>query len=65
VREFAAKQNASANTFLAVEEVDVGMGEMSENSGWGLALPPYRTMSPLPAYCLLANFPGVGVPFGQ
>jgi phosphomethylpyrimidine synthase len=30
VREFAAKQNASADTFLAAEEVERGMVEMSE-----------------------------------
>jgi phosphomethylpyrimidine synthase len=30
VRDFAAKQNASADTFLAVEEADKGMAEMSE-----------------------------------
>jgi len=30
VREFAAKENASADTFLAVEEADKGMAEMSE-----------------------------------
>jgi phosphomethylpyrimidine synthase len=30
VREFAAKQNASADTFLAAEEAEVGMAEMSE-----------------------------------
>jgi phosphomethylpyrimidine synthase len=30
VREFAAKQNASADSFLAVEEAEKGMAEMSE-----------------------------------
>jgi phosphomethylpyrimidine synthase len=30
VRDFAAKQNASADTFLAVEEADKGMAEMSK-----------------------------------
>jgi phosphomethylpyrimidine synthase len=30
VRDFAAKQNATADTFLAVEEADKGMAEMSE-----------------------------------
>jgi len=30
VRDFAAKQNASAGTFLAVEEAEQGMAEMSE-----------------------------------
>jgi phosphomethylpyrimidine synthase len=30
VREFAAKQNASAETFLAAGEADKGMAEMSE-----------------------------------
>jgi phosphomethylpyrimidine synthase len=30
VRDFAAKQNASADTFLAAEEADEGMAEMSE-----------------------------------
>jgi phosphomethylpyrimidine synthase len=30
VREFAAKQNASADTFLAAEEAEQGMAEMSE-----------------------------------
>jgi phosphomethylpyrimidine synthase len=30
VRDFAAKQNASADTFLAVEEAEHGMAEMSE-----------------------------------
>ena len=30
VRDFAAKQNASADTFLAAEEADKGMEEMSE-----------------------------------
>jgi phosphomethylpyrimidine synthase len=30
VRDFAAKQNASADTFLAAEEADKGMAEMSE-----------------------------------
>ncbi|MGZ8361217.1 MAG: phosphomethylpyrimidine synthase ThiC, partial [Allosphingosinicella sp.] len=30
VREFAAKQNAGAETFLAVEEAEKGMAEMSE-----------------------------------
>jgi phosphomethylpyrimidine synthase len=30
VRDFAAKQNASADTFLAVEEAEQGMAEMSE-----------------------------------
>jgi phosphomethylpyrimidine synthase len=29
VREFAAKQNASADTFLAAEEAEQGMAEMS------------------------------------
>jgi phosphomethylpyrimidine synthase len=37
VRDFAAKQNASADTFLAAEEADKGMAEMSktfrENGG--------------------------------
>jgi phosphomethylpyrimidine synthase len=30
VRDFAAKQNASADTFLAAEEAEQGMAEMSE-----------------------------------
>ena len=30
VRDFAAKQNASADTFLAAEEAEKGMAEMSE-----------------------------------
>jgi phosphomethylpyrimidine synthase len=30
VRDFAAKQNASADTFLAAEEADKGMAEMSQ-----------------------------------
>jgi phosphomethylpyrimidine synthase len=30
VRDFAAKQNASADAFLAAEEADKGMAEMSE-----------------------------------
>jgi phosphomethylpyrimidine synthase len=30
VRDFAAKQNASADTFLAVDEADKGMARMSE-----------------------------------
>jgi phosphomethylpyrimidine synthase len=30
VRDFAAKQNSSADTFLAAEEADKGMAEMSE-----------------------------------
>jgi phosphomethylpyrimidine synthase len=30
VRDFAAKQNASADTILAAEEADTGMAEMSE-----------------------------------
>jgi phosphomethylpyrimidine synthase len=30
VRDFAAKQNASADTFLAAEEADKGMAEMSD-----------------------------------
>jgi phosphomethylpyrimidine synthase len=30
VRDFAAKQNQSADTFLAVREADKGMAEMSE-----------------------------------
>lgn len=30
VRAFAAKQNASADTFLAAEEVNKGMEKMSE-----------------------------------
>jgi hypothetical protein len=30
VRDFAAKQNGSAETFLAVEEVEQGMAQMSE-----------------------------------
>jgi phosphomethylpyrimidine synthase len=30
VRDFEAKQNASADTFLAVEEADKGMAEMRE-----------------------------------
>jgi phosphomethylpyrimidine synthase len=30
VRDFAAKQNASADTFLAAEEAELGMAEMSE-----------------------------------
>jgi phosphomethylpyrimidine synthase len=30
VRDFAAKQNASADTFLAAEQADKGMAEMSE-----------------------------------
>ena len=30
VRDFAAKQNASAYTFLAAEEADKGMAEMSD-----------------------------------
>jgi phosphomethylpyrimidine synthase len=30
VRDFAAKQNASADTFLAAEEAKQGMAEMSE-----------------------------------
>jgi phosphomethylpyrimidine synthase len=30
VRDFAAKQNASADTFLAAEEADSGMAKMSE-----------------------------------
>jgi phosphomethylpyrimidine synthase len=29
VRDFAAKQNASADTFLAAEEANQGMAEMS------------------------------------
>jgi phosphomethylpyrimidine synthase len=30
VRDFAAKQNAPADTFLAVEEAEQGMAEMSK-----------------------------------
>ena len=30
VRDFAAKQNASSDTFLAAEEAEQGMAEMSE-----------------------------------
>jgi phosphomethylpyrimidine synthase len=30
VREFAAKQNANADTFLAAEDADKGMAKMSE-----------------------------------
>jgi phosphomethylpyrimidine synthase len=30
VRDFAAKQNASAETFIAAEEAEQGMAEMSE-----------------------------------
>jgi phosphomethylpyrimidine synthase len=30
VRDFAAKQNASADTFLAAKSADAGMAEMSE-----------------------------------
>jgi phosphomethylpyrimidine synthase len=30
VRDFAAKQNASADTFLATEEAEQGMAEMSK-----------------------------------
>jgi phosphomethylpyrimidine synthase len=30
VRDFAAKQNASADTFLAAEDAERGMAEMSE-----------------------------------
>jgi phosphomethylpyrimidine synthase len=30
VRDFAAKQNASADTFLAAEEADKGMADMSD-----------------------------------
>ena len=30
VRDFAAKQNAGAETFLAVEEAEAGMEQMSE-----------------------------------
>ncbi|HEX8625584.1 MAG TPA: hypothetical protein VF782_10955 [Allosphingosinicella sp.] len=30
MRDFAAKQNASADAFLAAEEADKGMAEMSE-----------------------------------
>ncbi len=30
VRDFAAKQNASAETFLAAEEAEQGMAEMSD-----------------------------------
>lgn len=30
VRDFATKQNASADTFLAVEEANTGMAEMSK-----------------------------------
>jgi phosphomethylpyrimidine synthase len=30
VRDFAAKQNASADTFLAASEAEAGMAEMSE-----------------------------------
>jgi phosphomethylpyrimidine synthase len=30
VRDFAARQNASADTFLAAEEADKGRAEMSE-----------------------------------
>lgn len=30
VRDFTAKQSASADTFLAAEEVDASMAEMSE-----------------------------------
>jgi phosphomethylpyrimidine synthase len=30
VRDFAAKQNANADTFLAAEEAERGMAEMSE-----------------------------------
>jgi phosphomethylpyrimidine synthase len=32
VRDFAVEQNASADTFLAAEEADKGMAEMSERS---------------------------------
>jgi phosphomethylpyrimidine synthase len=42
VRDFAAKQNASADTFLAVEEAEQGMAEMSEafrSSGSEIYLP--------------------------
>ena len=30
VRDFAAKQNAGAETFVAAEEAEAGMAEMSE-----------------------------------
>ena len=30
VREFAAKQNAGVESFVAVEDVEAGMAEMSE-----------------------------------
>ena len=30
VREFAAKQNAGADTFVAAEEAEAGMAQMSE-----------------------------------
>jgi phosphomethylpyrimidine synthase len=42
VRDFAAKQNASADTFLAAEEADKGMAEMSakfRGSGAEIYLP--------------------------
>jgi phosphomethylpyrimidine synthase len=42
VRDFAAKQNASADTFLAAEEAEQGMAEMSErfrNQGGQVYLP--------------------------
>ena len=42
VREFAAKQNAGADTFLAADEAEKGMAEMSklyEEKGRELHLP--------------------------
>jgi phosphomethylpyrimidine synthase len=45
VRDFAAKQNASADTFLAAEEVSSGMREMSvrfRDAGGGIFICPKR-----------------------
>jgi phosphomethylpyrimidine synthase len=45
VRDFAAKQNASADTFLAAEEADKGMAEMSkrfQEGGGEIYLPAAR-----------------------
>jgi hypothetical protein len=46
VRDFAAKQNASADTFLAVEEAQKGMAQMSEQFGLSAVRYTYRFRIP-------------------
>lgn len=51
VRDFAAKQNQSADPFLAVEVVDKGMAEMSERfraEGGEIHLPATDQLCKLP-----------------